>query len=109
MPSNEGSDRATRYPIQAPLEYRRCGELEWLAGRTENMSRTGILFRAAEVLEQEARIEMRIELWQGALGGPGALVISDGRIVRALPTTTPAMLPAMAVRIFDYKLARFQQ
>jgi hypothetical protein len=74
--------RATRYEMSAPLVYRCVGEEEWRRGRTENISRTGVLFQAAmPVLPAATRIEFILVLPD--IGPPGgSRVQCAGRVVR---------------------------
>ena len=37
--------RAPRYTLQIPLRYRQAGDPSWREGRSENISRSGVLFR----------------------------------------------------------------
>jgi hypothetical protein len=74
--------RATRYEMSAPLVYRTVGGGSWLAGRTVNVSRSGVLFQAVPpVLPAATRIEFILML--PSLGLPGsARVQCQGQIVR---------------------------
>jgi hypothetical protein len=93
--------RATRYEMSAPLMYRAVGGSDWLAGRTVNVSRSGVLFRTAQpVLPAATRVEFILML--PSLGLPGSSRVQcQGQIVRycALPSEGP---PAMAATIDAY-------
>src|SRR5581483_8833518 len=43
--------RAQRFNLNLPLRYRLLGEENWRLGTTENISRSGLLFRAEEMLQ----------------------------------------------------------
>src|SRR5215472_649367 len=43
--------RAQRFQLHLPLKYRRLGEKLWHEGTTENISRSGMLFKAEEPLQ----------------------------------------------------------
>src|SRR5581483_1087399 len=43
--------RAQRFNLHLPLRYRKLGEQSWRKGTTENISRSGLLFRGEEVLQ----------------------------------------------------------
>ena len=45
--------RAQRFNLQLPLKYRPIGEDDWRAGTTENISRSGMLFRAEELSSRQ--------------------------------------------------------
>ena len=50
--------RAERYAIPIAILYRSPGELDWQPGLTENISRSGVLFRAHRRLEPNTPLEM---------------------------------------------------
>src|SRR6202790_168412 len=54
--------RAQRFYLQLPLRYRRLGEKEWHVGTTENISRSGMLFEADELLQPAAQLEINLVL-----------------------------------------------
>jgi hypothetical protein len=74
--------RATRYAMAAPVVFRRVGADDWLAGRTVNVSRTGVLFEAVPPAPPAAtRIEFILLL--PSLGLPGrSRVQCQGQVVR---------------------------
>ena len=43
--------RAQRFNLHLPLRYRKVGEQGWRNGTTQNISRSGLLFEAEEMLE----------------------------------------------------------
>jgi len=101
-----GSARAQRFAIQMPLRYRAMGEIVWHAGSTENISRSGVLFQAEELMEVNTPLDMSFALPAEIGGEGGAQVLCRGRVVRTvLPLTTDA-LPALAARILDYRFVR---
>lgn len=54
-------ERAQRYPLSYSLHYLKSGISEWREGRTINISRTGILFSAGEVLPVDSELEIRVQ------------------------------------------------
>lgn len=80
------SPRAQRFPMHLPLHYQRSGSPHWHDGRTVNISRTGILFQTDEELQQNAALEILVDL-------PTNVKLScQGSVVRSEPS-------AFAVRI----------
>ena len=74
--------RAMRYEMSAPMLYRCLGEDAWRRGRTENVSRNGVLFQAAlPVLPARTRIEFVLKLPDGGPPG-GSWVQCEGQVVR---------------------------
>jgi hypothetical protein len=94
--------RATRYAMSAPLVYRCVGEGSWLAGRTVNVSRTGVLFQAVPpALPAATRIEFILAL--PSLGLPGASRVQcQGRIVRHCAPTESECAMAATIDAYDF-------
>jgi hypothetical protein len=72
---------APRVPIITRVRYREPGDGEWIDGLTENISRSGILFRGQPIGEPRAALEMIVILPETAQG-PGGRALCDGHIVR---------------------------
>src|SRR6266571_817134 len=51
--------RAVRFPIQTEIHYRREGTEDWESGETQNVSRSGVLFNASELLAVNTALELR--------------------------------------------------
>jgi hypothetical protein len=85
--------RATRFTLNFPVEYRPLGEPMWHAGRTVNMSRTGVLFRAEGPLDVDTPIEMRVYL-QAQTGKLLSELFCRARVVRQAPGATEPRLAA---------------
>ena len=95
--------RAPRFQIQTQVQYRGSGESDWYEGTTINMSRSGVLFHAANDLKPKTKLEMRI-LFPSE--DPPANVICWGRIVRKEPPHAPDPRPAVAAAILRYRFMR---
>src|SRR5215471_8498540 len=54
-------DRAVRYALKIPLRYRISGNKKWVAGETINMSTSGVLFSAEELLELNTILEITFQ------------------------------------------------
>ncbi len=98
--------RAPRFPVHMPLRYRCVGEDSWYEGWTENISRSGVLFRADKLLSPKTRVEMSLSLPASMTGGASAKVLCLGQIVRVRESTTGEVLPALAATIQDYQFLR---
>lgn len=94
--------RAQRFNLHLPLKYRPIGEPNWRAGTTENISRSGLLFRAEEVISPAAQVEINLVLPPEIAGLSSAEVVCRGEVVRAVEAETPAMSPALAAKILQY-------
>jgi hypothetical protein len=91
--------RAARYRLNLPIRYRTADAPDWRDGRTENISRSGILIRTGTPLPPWTPIEMLLAL-PAEVGGRGQPVICRGRVVRAEPAgANGRRQPAMAATI----------
>jgi PilZ domain len=104
-PGQPPAGRAPRYPIQISMLYRSPGNKQWRQGRTENISRSGVLFRADQQMSLEAPIEMLLALPVEATGGRNASVICRGRVVRTEGVPDAETERAVAATITNYRLA----
>jgi len=101
-PDREQSLRARRLRIEVPLRYRQIGENDWRAGKTENISRSGMLFRAEQIIPTNVQLEINLVLPAEIAGLSAAEVTCRGEIVRTVEAPEPAMPPALAARILQY-------
>jgi hypothetical protein len=87
--------RAERFPLQRPIYYRRDDSSDWLKGKTENISRTGILFHAKEAFKPDLELDIRVAF-------PLKMTLScQGTIVRI---DRSGGRKAAAVQIHNYNL-----
>ena len=91
--------RASRFPLHLSVRYRRLGDRDWLPGKTENISRSGVLFRAEECVEIDQSIELRLELPVTAPGRECPEVFCRGRVVRTVSPSGDEPWPGSAVMI----------
>ncbi len=98
--------RAPRFTIHAPLHYRPSGGAVWHKGRTENISRSGMLFRVAQLMEVDTPIEMTFVLPVEVGGEAGTEVVCQGQIIRKVLPSAPDVAAILAARISDYRLVR---
>jgi len=96
------SARAQRFELHLPLRYRRVGEKLWHEGTTENISRSGMLFRADEVLQPSSQVEINLVLPAEIAGLSDTEVVCRGEVVRTLEANGKAVSPALAARILQY-------
>jgi PAS domain S-box-containing protein len=99
--------RATRFTMQLPLQYRLSGETSWRHGTTENISRSGVLFRADQPLEPNAGVEFSVELPTGTFGMAATAILCRGEVVRTVEAEDVS--PTLAARILDYHFQRTGQ
>jgi PAS domain S-box-containing protein len=95
--------RARRFNLQLPLRYRPLGEQSWRPGKTENISRSGLLFQAQEFLYPNAQLEISLVLPAEIAGLSATEVICRGEIVRSTGAQGPGVPPALAAKILQYQ------
>ncbi|HLW87905.1 MAG TPA: ATP-binding protein [Terriglobales bacterium] len=94
--------RAQRFNLHLPLKYRPLGEPEWIAGTTENISRSGMLFRGLEAIPPSVQVEINLVLPPEIAGLAPAEVVCRGEVVRSVAGESPSMSPALAAKILQY-------
>jgi len=93
--------RAQRFNLHLPLKYRPLGEDGWHNGTTENISRSGMLFRAEEVVPANVQLEINLVLPAEIAGLSAAEVVCRGEVVRSVSDTS-TVGPALAAKIIQY-------
>jgi PAS domain S-box-containing protein len=97
-----GPFRAQRFNLQLPLRYRKLGDQGWRNGTTENISRSGMLFQAEEMLQPSVQLEINLVLPAEIAGLSPTEVICRGEVVRAVEPGDPKVSPALAAKILQY-------
>ena len=73
--------------MQVPVRYRRRGDEPWSIGRTENLSRTGVLIRGVRLLPLQTPVEVMLNVPPGLIGdmdGNMAFIGTVARVVEAV-------------------------
>ena len=94
--------RAQRFNLHLPLRYRPVGEQSWRKGTTENISRSGMLFKAEESLEPNAQLEINLVLPVEIAGLAATEVVCRGEVVRSIDAPGANVSPALAAKILQY-------
>jgi PAS domain S-box-containing protein len=100
--------RARRFNLHLPLRYRPLGEKSWRPGTTENISRSGLLFQAQELLLPNALLEISLVLPPEIAGLAATEVICRGEVVRSVEAQGQrqgqgqSVTPALAAKILQY-------
>jgi PAS domain S-box-containing protein len=98
--------RARRFNLHLPLRYRPLGENNWRPGTTENISRSGLLFQAQELLLPNAPLEISLVLPPEIAGLAATEVICRGEVVRSVEAQGQGpgegVTPALAAKILQY-------
>jgi PilZ domain len=97
--------RAARFSLRLPIRYRTVGEAGWKDGVTENISRSGVLFRAADLLRVDTPIEMRLVLPVAGRTEQLPEILCQGHIVRTVfDVGKDQQQPALAATITRYRI-----
>ena len=98
--------RAFRFDLHVPVCFRAKGQQDWRQGRTENMSRSGVLFSSEQTLKPEDDLEMLFVL-PVAAGDSGAVVLScEGRVVRSVEPASRESPFQLAATFLRYQFLR---
>src|SRR6516164_1010311 len=96
-------DRAQRFVVQLPIRYKKIGGQRWFEGKTENISRSGILFRAERVLKLRTAIQMSFTLPVWEKGKSPGEVLCQGSVVRTV-AGVGTNRPCVAASIQRYRI-----
>ena len=99
-----GLPRALRFALRVPVCFRAKGQNEWRQGRTENMSRSGVLLTSDETLCAQEDVEMVFVLPMAAPGENTVVIACEGRVVRS--EAPPASPVRMAATFLSYRFLR---
>jgi len=94
--------RAPRFLLNLPLKYRRLDEEKWHEGETKNISRSGLLFQAEDLLQPNVQLEINLVLPSEIAGLSPTEVVCRGEIVRTVKAAGEEMPPALAAKILQY-------
>ncbi len=101
--------RERRLSHRVPVLFRSTGSDEWIEGVTENVSRSGLLFRSSSPLEAGCSLELILEMPHDLTGNAAARVLCEGSLVRveAVPATRKKKQSSflMACTITQYRFA----
>ena len=104
--TSQHRSRAPRFSIPIAILYRTPGDATWLEGWTENISKSGVLFRADHAIALDTPVEMMMEIPTWISTPVAGSAICRGRIVRAVAPSPLEDRPAFAAKIIEYELAR---
>ena len=98
--------RAPRFSLPIAILYRTPGDASWQEGWTENISKSGVLFRADRTIKLDTPVELMMEIPTFIATPVAGPAICRGRIVRAEGPSPLEDRPAFAAKILEYELAR---
>ncbi len=95
--------RARRFAVHVPLRYRCRGEQEWQEGTTENLSCTGLLFRAQRPLAPRTPVELSFALPTQLAGQAQVHIACEGYVARIAPNGGTGV-PLLAAALLGYRV-----
>jgi hypothetical protein len=102
----KGISRAERFPLNIPVRYREPNRPEWLEGRTENISCSGVLLHTDASVPPKITVELRFELPISVLGEAPGEVVCKGTVVRTQEDPLSGIPTALAIAIRSYRMTR---
>lgn len=98
--------RARRFPVPTVIRYRSSADQQWREGQIENVSVSGVLFRADCQLVPETPVEMIYVLPVTGSSNPPGEVMCRGVVVRSVPSSVPGGLTVVGAKISTYRFVR---
>lgn len=99
---SKASRRPQRVALHLPLRYRSAGDPAWHEARTENISRSGVLFRTTDPIEIDTEVEMTFVL---PMAPSPPAIVCRGRVVRTVLPDRQGQL-GLAATISAYRFVR---
>ena len=84
------------------MRYRQVGAGDWCVGRTENISRSGVLVRTDEPVDVHEPIELRLEMPVIPTHHEPAEIWCRGRVVRTVAAVDHPTGYAVAIEEYDF-------
>jgi hypothetical protein len=96
---------APRYAVRLLAKYRPAGSADWWEGHTENISRSGVLFRTEHLMPSHTPVDVLMSLPNGVGGAGSGTITCRGRVVRTEPRQPDHLRASVAVTIASYRFA----
>ncbi len=90
-----------RIVVDKIVQFRQPDEAEWHAGRTRNLSRSGLLFSSFAYLSIGSVVELCLMDMDGKISLPRAGERCVGQVVRRVLMSWPEVVPVFAVRFLE--------
>ena len=86
--------RERRLRHEVPLQFRAKGSQEWSEGTTENISKSGVLFRSPATFEPHTKLELKFQMPKELTGDAPAEVICQASVRRVIANPASKKQPA---------------
>jgi hypothetical protein len=93
--------REPRLAIHTSLSYRQAGEKAWHGGTAQDVSLSGVLFRAEQPMDIGTRVEIHFREPVDIGEEAGNVISCRGEIVRTILPPTKDTPPALAAKVFE--------
>ncbi|MGI9102857.1 MAG: PilZ domain-containing protein [Terriglobales bacterium] len=97
--------RPKRFALELPLEFRRYDSDRWWAGRSEDISANGLLFRSRNPVPPLTPLDVKLELPSSLAGDATVRLLCSGYVVRTMAPETPSDEARIAATFFDFHLS----
>jgi hypothetical protein len=95
--------RARRLKVNVPMTYRLPGEEQWQQATILNISKSGLLFEATQLLRHNCGIEMIFEMPEEITGQANTRVLCEGYIARvSFPKGSSTARTAAAISEYTF-------
>jgi hypothetical protein len=94
--------RSRRLHVSVPIMYRQAGTEIWYSGMVQNISQSGVLFEAAQLLPDDVDVEMVFEMPMEITGQPSSRVFCRGYVARSVLSARKPPYPNVGVAISGY-------
>lgn len=98
--------RAVSSPIRTGIHYRPEGKEDWQLGETKNLSPSGMLFNASELLAVNTALDLAFPLPTEIGSEAGPIILCRGRVVRTILPPASDQLGSMVADFSVYRLPR---
>ncbi len=96
--------RARRLKLQnREMKFRERGSEQWLLGTVENISNSGVLFRSAEPVRENAAIEVILQMPKEITGQEQSMVLCSCTVVRSEMPEEEGKAKAFGAVLWEYR------
>jgi hypothetical protein len=109
QPKVSWTPRERRHAHVVPVLYRENGRGDWLNGTSENLSRSGLLFRSFAAVEEGSKIQMELQMPTELTGETADKVVCKATVARVTHVEAAGKEPEsflIACSIEDYDFGK---
>jgi hypothetical protein len=103
---SDSADRKQRIETELAINFRKVGEYAWSMGKTSNISRSGVLFRAVNSVGPSTSLEIEFVAPSEFGDEAGQLVACRGKVVRMSPPPPDDRRATMAATFTKFQVVR---